>query len=62
VEAPGKATGTRRIGSSPEGAIRPNRLHSMAMLCIAMRGMAGPVGGGFLRVPVEAGCGAYRRR
>jgi len=67
VKAPGKATGTRRIGSSPEGAIRPNRLDSMAMLCIAMRGdamhsMAGPVGGGFLRVPVEAGSGAYRRR
>jgi hypothetical protein len=67
VKAPGKATGTRRIGSSPEGAIRPNRLHSMAMLCIAMHGnamhgMAGPVGGGFLLVPVEAGSGAHRRR
>jgi hypothetical protein len=62
VKAPGKATGTRRIGSSPEGAIRPKRLHSMAMLCIAMHGMAGPVGGGLLLVPVEAGCGAHRRR
>ena len=31
VKVLGKATGTRRIGSSPEGAIRPKRLHSMAM-------------------------------
>jgi hypothetical protein len=46
VEVPGKATGTRRIGSSPEGAMRPKRLHSMAMLCIAMHGMTMPVGGG----------------
>jgi hypothetical protein len=38
-------TPTGRIGSSPTEAIRPNRLHSMAMLCIAMHSMAVPVGG-----------------
>jgi hypothetical protein len=67
VEASGKATGTWRIGSSPEWAIRPNRLHSMAMHSIAMHGnamhgMAGPVGSGLLRVPVATGSGAYRKR